>query len=155
VREASHISGKALPGDWAGHDRLRATIRLLDPFNHDLVVYTKTVILGDDYSFAIEVPSGVFDVSVKIDHWLQQIIRYVDTNSGPSLTFNGPEGAGMINGDTDNDNKVTDADVANVQGDLGGPPSGLRGKTDLNGDGIVDAADLAIAQKNNGRNGDK
>lgn len=155
VKEASHVSGKAIPGDWAGSKQLKATVRLLDPFDHTLVVFTKTVTLQSDFSFSVDVPSGVFDVSVKIDHWLQQIIKKVDTNSTPTLIFNGPDGTGLINGDTNNDNKVNATDVNNVTGDMGGPPSGTRGLTDLNGDGTVDATDLAIVNKNNGRVGDK
>jgi len=147
------LTGKAIPGDWVGRDRLRAKIRLLKPGNHTVVVQTSEVILEDDFSFSIEVPLGTYAVAVKVEHWLQQIIKWTMPASG--VLFAGPEGNGLLNGDTNNDNKVDSVDLANVQADLGGPPSGTRGATDLNGDAVVDNADLEIVNRHLGRRGDR
>jgi hypothetical protein len=140
-------------GDWQGATRPLIVVRLLDS-GTGKTVQTNAVPIQDDGTVSIDVPPGVFDVALKADRWLQQIRRRVWFPLALPLTFAGPAGNGMLNGDTNGDNIVNAQDEANVLGDQGGAPSGTRGLTDLNGDGTVNQTDLDIVRRNLGQRGD-
>jgi hypothetical protein len=148
------LRARIVLGDWQGATRPLIRVKLYHAGTRKLV-RSYAVPIQDDGTISLDVPPGVYDVALKADRWLQQIRARVSFPVAQTLVFSGPAGQGMANGDTNGDNTVDAADVANVQGDQGGAPSGQRGLTDLNGDGTVNQTDLDIVQRNLGQSGDR
>ena len=64
--------------------------------------------------------------------------------------------ASLVNGDCNNDNQVSAADLVIVRRAYGSTPGSPRWdeRADLNGDGQVSATDLIIIRRNYGKTGD-
>jgi hypothetical protein len=88
--------------------------------------------------------NGTADMRVRVPGFLSVKMNSIVTSNG---TFNTPK---MYAGDTDQDNSITQADVAAVQSLLG---RFSRTSADIDGDGSVTINDLKLVQGNLGRVG--
>ena len=117
------------------------------------MAYSEVASLTTTGQFVVSSPveRGVYDVAVKVSHWLRKVVP-VDTGEGnvSGLSFR------LLNGDADEDNEVGIGDYAVLSGSYGTSrgDTGFVGNADFNGDDAVDIADYAILSENYGRAGD-
>ncbi|MGV3614441.1 MAG: S8 family serine peptidase [Fimbriimonas sp.] len=92
--------------------------------------------------------SGFYSATVRMDGWLR--IRQ-PVVLAPGNTF----GVSLVNGDADRDNRITPTDYTIVNRAFGRSvgQTGYDPRADLTGDGVVNAADLAIVMRNQRRAG--
>lgn len=94
-------------------------------------------------------------VRVKPHGFLAQRVTVNVGNDEVTLPFLGPDATfGLIPGDADDSNMISDADLTLIILDYGGPQSGANGATDVNGSGMVDDADLTLCIIHFGKEGD-
>ena len=111
-----------------------------------------TLDASGNYSFALAVPSGTYDLLARGSHWLQRLNGAADlSSSGPTVV-----NFTLTNGDCDGDNEVGIGDYAILSGAYNSAPgdSHWSASADLNGDESVDIADYAILSANYGLTGD-
>lgn len=117
---------------------VQALVQLRDPTTH-VVITENTVTLGDSGAFVVSnVPDGSYEVYIKASHWLSTVSAAVQLpNIIPYVFQSG------LNGDTNADNAIDDADITNIILDYG-TSGGTNGETELNGDLSVDDTDLTL-----------
>jgi hypothetical protein len=109
---------------------------------------TATVVLGSGGSYTLQTGmTGTVQARVYVPGWLGQRQTLTVSSSGV-VTANWS----LINGDTDRDNQIDDADLLQVLFAFG--QTGANLPADCNGDGVVDDADLLIVLFNFGAVGD-
>jgi photosystem II stability/assembly factor-like uncharacterized protein len=138
-----------LPG-YVGADRT-VTFEFRNP-GSTTAFATRTVTLGANGEFSIaDLPAQAMDVSIKPLRYLRRTVRFDLTNDDvTTATFS------LINGDADGDNRITTTDFTIVNRAFGKSvgQTGYEVRADLNGDGVVNAADIAIVQANQRQRGD-
>jgi hypothetical protein len=120
------------------------TIEIKEPFL-GTVLDTQTVVLdaAGNFTLQTEVPAGSYDVTAKGSHWLRsEVAAAIPGNA----TFT------LLNGDVNDDNAVTSADLGLLKGNYLKAGVGLDG--DLNEDGFVNSTDLGILKGNYLKSGD-
>jgi endonuclease/exonuclease/phosphatase family metal-dependent hydrolase len=97
------------------------------------------------YIFVDDAPQGTYDLALKFDNWLRQVVPSVElTPPSVNVSFS------LKNGDADNSNGVDLLDVNTVLSAFGA----AGGAGDLNWDASVDVLDLNITVTNFGVTGD-
>ena len=145
------FSGTVAFGDYPQTAKPPVTVEFLDAAGNSLLTTTVTPASDGTISLEPDLPAGVYTVRVRSSHFLRRAVTGVDASSG-TVTFS----ASLINGDVNNDNTITVADVNAVRSALGssvGDP-GYNPDADLNGDGTVSIADVNILRPNLGLSGD-
>jgi len=109
---------------------------------------SQSVTLNSQGRFSLtNVAIGSYTVKIMASHWLFKTINNVQmTATGTDLGT-----VQLVNGDANNDNQVTAADLSIV---LAAMDSTAGGMADLDGDGEVTSTDLAIVLTNMDRLGD-
>ncbi|MEP0766939.1 MAG: hypothetical protein HRF45_10425 [Fimbriimonadia bacterium] len=122
-----------------------ATIEFRDPAS-GLVIRAESGRLTADGTLSVHVPPGNYDIALKGDRWLREIVPGVLViDGGDATTF-----VLSLNGDVDGDNRVGVADLTTV---LLAFAQVSDGPVNLDGIGQVDMQDLAIVLGNYGRIG--
>lgn len=88
---------------------------------------------------------GVFDVSAKAAHWLEQRRARVAIDGDRPLDFR------LINGDVNNDNALDNRDLGLIRRSLGlrrSTSPQFDARIDLNGDNVISNRDLSILERN-------
>lgn len=113
---------------------------------------TATVTLAANGSFSFFTDrTGSVDLAFDLPGFLRKVVRVTLPSSGV-VTGN----ATLVNGDADRDQRITTTDFTLVNRAFGtstGNPN-FEPRGDLNGDGTINAADVAIVQKNQRLRGD-
>ncbi len=114
--------------------------------NTSIPVETKTVFTNNAGAFDVVLNSrGHYDIYIKIPRFLRKKYSNILTTTQPTLS------PLLYIGDVDNDNAVTQTDLAAIRNSLGAYTTGL---VDVDGDGRVTSNDYNIAAQNVGRQGD-
>ena len=145
------FSGTIAFGDYPQTAKPPVTVEFLDAAQNVAFSTTATPAANGTISLEPDVSAGVYTVRVRSSHFLRRAVTGVDA-SGGTATFS----ASLINGDVNNDNTITVADVNALRSALGtsvGDP-GYNPDADLNGDGTVSIADVNILRPNLGQSGD-
>lgn len=122
-----------------------ATVELRDPAT-GLTLYSETGHLAPDGTISLLVPPGTYDVALKGDRWLREIVQSVNVEDGADPT----SFVLLYNGDVDGDNRVSINDVSTV---LLAFAQASDGPVNVDGVGLVDLHDLAVVMSNYGRIG--
>jgi hypothetical protein len=110
----------------------------VEAYQYDAPVWRQDVRLEPDGSFEVGCPlQEVADLRLKADRWISQWLPQVDLGSVDTL----PEVRFMHIGDTNDDDRVDDADLLEILLRFGEKEVNAP---DLNGDGWVDDADLLL-----------
>ena len=126
--------------------RVTVEVRPVNTPNTTLPVEVKTVYTNNAGAFDVTLNSrGHFDIYIKIPRFLRHRDSNILTTLNPTLQ------PLILIGDVDNDNAVTQADLALIRAALGSFTTGL---VDLDGDGRVTSNDYNIAAQNLNRVGD-
>lgn len=122
-----------------------ATIEFRDP-STGLTLYTEAGHLASDGTLSALVPPGTYDIALKGDRWLREIVESVFVADGAEPT------AFVLrySGDVDSDNRVSVSDLSTV---LLAFAQASDGPVNVDGVGLVDLQDLAIVMSNYGRIG--
>ncbi len=147
------LTGTVVYGDYPQAAKPPVTLEILAP-GTETVLDTRTIAPANDGTFSLEpsaLAAGTYDLRVRAAHFLRRRVNGVDL-SGGAATF----AAGLVNGDVNNDNVVTIADVNAFRSALGTSAASpnWNPNADLNGDGFVTIADLNILRGSLGRYGD-
>lgn len=121
------------------------------PVGSTAPVMAYSVPLGSLGQFAMVVPRGDYDVSLKIGSWLRRTFRVNASGgdvTGIDVTF--------TNGDVNGDNSVNLVDFLMLRAAFGSTSASpnWNENADLNRDGTVNATDFLILRGNLGRTGD-
>ncbi len=145
------ITGSVTFGDYPASTKPPVTVEFFNGSGN--MVSTLTVTPNADGSISLEpdIAAANYTVRVRSAHFLRRAVTGVDA-SGGTASFS----AALINGDANNDNSVTIADVNVVRAALGSSTGGAtyNSNADLNGDGSVTIADVNIVRANLGKSGD-
>lgn len=116
----------------------------------NLETATVTLNASGVFSFLTD-RTGTVDLAFDVPGFLRKVVRITLPTSG-TVAAN----ATLANGDADRDQRVTTTDFTLVNRAFGSSTGGTNWdvRADLNGDGTVNAADIAIVQKNQRLRGD-
>jgi hypothetical protein len=140
--------------DWIPTNRAPAatvTVEMCYP-NSALTIQSRTVLLGANGSTTMLAPAFLssYDLRIKIGTFLTQTQR-IDTRdaSKSSATYN------LINGDVDGSDTVDATDYRLMSRTLGlsSGQAGFDARGDLNGDGVINTADMVIIDQSFGLTG--
>ncbi|MBS1706715.1 MAG: hypothetical protein JST40_12645 [Armatimonadetes bacterium] len=114
-------------------------IDLRDPSTHNVISTFHDVPVADDGTYVLDVPSGTYELSMKVGTWLRRTVTNI-TSSGVYKNFD------LINGDVDDDNGVTVFDylaLSDAFDSSEGSPN-WNPRADLDLDGLVTVFDYLI-----------
>lgn len=128
------------------------TIKLYEP-GTTILLAEYEVSIDAAGNFALDsIQTGTYDIFIKVEGYLQKGIPNVEIGSGAnSLTV-----GGITNGDINNDNAISIADVSLINASFGsalGNPN-YNPLADLNCDGVISLIDLSILNVAFGQSGD-
>jgi hypothetical protein len=110
----------------------------VEAYQYDAPVWRQDVRLEPDGSFEVGCPlQEVADLYLKADRWISLWLPQIDLASVDTL----PEAHFELIGDTNNDDRVDDADLMAILLRFGEKEVNAP---DLNGDGQIDEADLTL-----------
>ncbi|MDR3687836.1 MAG: protease pro-enzyme activation domain-containing protein [Fimbriimonas sp.] len=144
------LSGTVSFGDYLGTTPPSVTLKFRYA-GESTPFMTATAALDAHGNYSIpNAPAQAYLVSLQYGTWLRDTLS-VDLSKGgvPNADFS------LINGDVNGDNRVSIADYRLIVAAYGSTSSDLNWnpRADLNGDGVVDAKDVAIYYRNYGRIG--
>jgi hypothetical protein len=94
--------------------------------------------------------TGSYTVAIRGETWLRALRTSTFAPGEVALPV------ALINGDADGDNRITTTDFTLVNRAFGKSvgQAGYEARADLNGDGVVNAADVEIVQRNQRKRGE-
>lgn len=120
------------------HGDLEKVWLTVEVYQYGALVWRQDVRLNPDGSYEVNCPlQEPADLRLKADRWISVWFEGVDLGASDEL----PEARFTLIGDTNNDNRINDADLMEILWRLGQEEPNAP---DLNGDGYVDDADLML-----------
>lgn len=142
------VSGRILPEDWRDENAVPSTaqVAVLVPGTNTVVGQSvASVDAFGGFRLALPAPPGVYDLRLKMSHWLSAKIR-IDASENHVRNVN----FSLANGDVNGDNRVDTLDWNGVSAAWRSRPGSPKWNpnADLNGDRTVDIIDFNILSKN-------
>lgn len=138
---AAQVAGKVTLGQYLGGPGQSAVMEFRQPGTF-IVLDSVPIVLDSGGNYTAPTTSCTYDVALKFSNWLREVKYNVFVGGTTTLNFN------LVNGDANNDNQISLADLNLVLTRIGETGSG-----DLDWDGIVSLADLNIVLVNFGMTG--
>jgi len=137
LRMGRQLSGRVqLNGYYGDPEQVWLTV---EAYQHGALVWRQDVHPHTDGSFVVNCPlTETVDLRLKADRWISVWLEGIDLGATTEL----PLTRFHLIGDTNNDNRVDDADLMEILFRFGQKEPNAP---DLNGDGYVDDADLTLA----------